>query len=166
VQWLIDFIFPAQRHLRRSTEHGPHERLRRLGLLVPPAVPPGPSDTGFSWAEPGSEGWRTMRAERLAARDRVLADQEELLRRAADTLDRTRTTEIRRPAGTISARIVAFRWGPDVLEITRTGVRGGSGFGSCLVSRHAGPARTGELTSRLAYHLAVLEGLKTPPPAG
>lgn len=162
--WLLDFAFPAQRYLRRSSEQRRHEMVQRLGLSEPPPrVPPDFGATAFGWAEPGSERWRALRGERLAARDRILADQEDLLHSTVATLERTRTAEIRTAAGTISARIASFRWGPDVLEVTRTGPHGRRGFGTGLLTRHHGADRTRELMTTLAYHLAVLGEGNTPP---
>jgi hypothetical protein len=105
-----------------------------------------------------------MRDHRLTAAEAIARDQNESLRAAANELERTGTVRIVTESGQISARIIRFRWGDDVVEITRS--RGGlhNGFSGSRLARSTGSARGDILVRQLAAALAALEPPSAPGP--
>ena len=156
---VIGFIFPAQRYLRRRSYPWRHQLRQRHGLAEPQRITAAAASAQPDASDRASE----ILNRRLAARDRVLREQDDLIRAASAELDRNRAAEIRTPVGEVSARIVRFRWGDDVLTIDRSQAGGRTGGGGCKLPRRPGPARSAELRRQLAYHLAVLGTDELPP---
>lgn len=117
-----------------------------------------------AWDEEAMRGWAlAVREKRLAVTRRIARDQDELLRSKADQLERAGAVEVTTASGVISARITRFRWGDDVIEISRShGEQCGWSLGR--LARSPSTARAAALTRHLAAALAALEPA-TPPPA-
>ena len=162
-EWAIDLVFPAQGYARRRRQEFIDDRRRHHHLVRAEQV--SPADAGQPTPDEES-----LRARRDAARDHrlarissIAADQGELLHAKAGEIERAGTVRISTAAGEISATLVRFRWGKDVLDISRT--RGGQQAGWSLgtVPRAPAEARTAAITFDLAKALAALEPL---PPSG
>jgi len=117
--------------------------------------------------EPGTRA-QALLHHRLALVQSIRDSQAALLRDTASELDRTRQAEIITASGEIRARITRFRWGDDVLELTRSQPVGRSGSSMCRLRRSGGEARTAALIDEIAHALAALEPWQPPPetPAG
>lgn len=132
-RWIVGFFDPAQAYMERSRRRPPSARHRRRpargwaayapltanGRLTPtwaksvPIVPP----------PEVQERLRRRANEHAVRRDELLASLGAPLDHAARQLYEQGTTVIAAPAGTLSARMIRFRWGDRVLEID---LRGGS----------------------------------------
>jgi hypothetical protein len=162
-EWAIELVFPAQGYARRRRQEFIDDGRRHHHLAQAEQV----SSADGGQPAPDEE---SLRARREAARDHrfarissITADQGELLHAKAEEIERTGTAYISTAAGEISASLVRFRWGKDVLDISRT--RGGQQAGWSLgtVPRAPAQARTAAITFDLAKALAALEPL---PPSG
>jgi hypothetical protein len=139
---VIGFVFPARRYGAARPEPMAPERGHQA-----------PRDEGVMRT-------RAVRDHRLVMVQSIADNQEQLLYSKADELERTHMAELMSASGKINARIIRFRWGADVLEITRS--RGGEHDGwSCVrLARSPRPARFAVLTREFAKALAAHE----PPP--
>lgn len=156
-EWVIELAFPAQRYARRRRQEFIGERRRRHHLAQAKQVSADEADR----AGPDDESFRAraqaVRDHRLARISGIAIEQEELLRAKAEDLMRNGSAQIRTSDGEIAARIVRFRWGKDVIDISRS--RGGQSAGWSLstVPRSPASARMAAIASALAQALAALE---------
>jgi hypothetical protein len=160
---VIGLFFPAQRYIRRRRDEERAAMRRRYGLAEPEPLPPegdgqaGPAEAMRAWAD-------AARDHRLATIRSIERDQDELLRSKADELERTGTTELITGAGEIRARIIRFRWGADVIEITRSKGAEQCGWSRGGLPRSPAPGRADDISHHLAAALAALQ--PPPPPPG
>jgi hypothetical protein len=157
-QRLSILALPAQRFSRRSQQAYINERRRHHPLAQPRRV----SETDAGQAaedESFQERAHEIRDHRLARISSIAAEQQELLHATAEDLERTGTAEISTADGKIAARLVRFRWGPDVLDIARTHGGRPAGWSLGTVPRSPASERTAAITFALAQALAALEPL-------
>lgn len=155
-QWAVDLAFPAQRFSRRRQQAYISERRRHHPLAQPTRV--NANDAGQAAQDeflPSRA--HEMRDRRLARMCSIAAEQKELLHATAEDLQQTGTAEVSTADGEIAARLIRFRWGPDVLDITRTHLGRPGGWSLSSVPRSPASARTAAFTSALAQALAALE---------
>jgi hypothetical protein len=159
-EWVVGFLFPAQHYMRRRRDEY-FQDLRRGHDTAQPqrAHPRNPAQEGAEGAgdDPLLARARALRDHRLTTIGNIARDQDELLRAKAGELERTGAAEIVTAAGTIHARITRFRWGDDVIEITRSRGTGQQGQNGGTLARAPQPARTAAITRQLAQALAALE---------
>lgn len=158
-QWAIDLALPAQRYLRRRQQVIINEHRRQHPLAEAKRI----SENEARQAPPQSEAVqarrRQMRDQRLQIISSIADERGDLLRATAEDLERTGSGEIRTAGGEISARLIRFRWGPDVLDITRTRDGRHAGWSLDYVPRSPVAARAKAITWALAKALAALEPL-------
>jgi hypothetical protein len=159
-QWIIELAFPAQRYARRRRQAFFDERRRRHHLAQPQQVTADDADQ----ADPDDEFLRaraqSVRDRRLARISTIARDQEELLRAKAEELERTGAAEISTADGQVIARLIRFRWGKDVLDLSRSLGGQPADWSLGTVPRSPAPERTANITSQLAQAVAAVE----PPP--
>lgn len=161
---LLGLFFPAQRYMRRRRDEVRAEFRRRYGLAEPEPLPP--EDDGQAGPdEAAMRAWvHAARDHRLATIGSIARDQDELLRSKADELERTGAAELITAAGEIRARIIRFRWGADVIEITRSKGAEQRGWSRSLLPRSPAPDRAEDISHHLAAGLAALQPAPPPPP--
>jgi hypothetical protein len=131
--WLVGLFNPAHAYMERMsrTHRGGRRGRRQRGQPFPEAVVLGSGVHGARAATAkelrliraqSQEGQRLFEA-RLAAIEKRYSS---LLQAKASELIGTGTTTMVTSAGEVQARILRFRWGADVLEITRPGGEGRS----------------------------------------
>jgi hypothetical protein len=154
-QWAVDLAFPAQRFSRRRQEAYINERRRQHPLAKPTRV--SENDGGQAVHDESILARaHELRDHRMTRISSIAAEQKELLHATAADLERTGTAEISTAEGKIGARLVRFRWGLDVLDITRTHEGRPAGWSRGTVPRSPASARTAAITSALAQALAAL----------
>ena len=151
----VGLFFPAQRYMQRRANEHRGEFRKRVDLAVPERVEAGVDREAARQQLP--ERGRALRDHRLATIAAIESEQGELLRSAASKLQRTGQAQLTTAAGTISARITRFRWGDDVIEVTRSCSSGRCGWTLGRLPRSPGPIRDAEITNSLAQALAALE---------
>jgi hypothetical protein len=152
---VVGLFFPAQRYMQQRASERRREFRGRVGLPVPEGVEPGDEREAARRQMP--ERVRAQRDHRLATIAAIESEQGELLRSAAGKLERTGAAQLTTAAGMISARITRFRWGDDVIEVTRTCGTGRCRWSLGRLPRSPGPIRDAEMTRSLAQALAALE---------
>jgi hypothetical protein len=161
-QWAIELAFPAQGYARRRRQAFFDERRRQHHLAQAKQV----SEDNADQAVPDDESFRAraqaVRDHRLSRITSIASEGDVLLHAMADDLERTGSAEISTAEGEIAARIVRFRWGKDVLDISRS-LRGQpAGWSLGTLPRSPTSERTAAITYELAKALAAIEPL--PPP--
>lgn len=95
--------------------------------------------------------------QRLSRTQRLGQDQAGLLHAGADELERTGAVTLTTAEGEVRARVTRFRWGDDVIEVTRSRDGQLCGTSRGLLARTSQPARSAALARHLARELAALE---------
>ncbi|HSR84891.1 MAG TPA: hypothetical protein VLM11_11995 [Streptosporangiaceae bacterium] len=160
---VIGLLFPAQRYLRRRREQWLREHRRSYPSGQPDPVAP-EDDQQAAADEAAPRTWRqAVRDHRLAKIHRIARDQDKLLRSKADELARTGAAVVVTASGEISARIIRFRWGPDVIEISRSQAGENRGGSRSLLARSPASDRSEQIHDNLVQALAALESAPPPP---
>lgn len=129
-RWIVGFFDPAQAYMERSRWRPPGWQRRRRrpargGTGYAPLTSGGRPRRRSEAREPFvpppeiQERLRRRVHEHSARRDEILDSLGPVLDDAVRELQEQGTTVVALPLGTLSARIVRFRWGDSVLEINR-----------------------------------------------
>jgi hypothetical protein len=163
---VVELAYPAQRYARRRRQAFIRERRLLHRLAEPGQVAEDDTEQAGPDEESVHARAQTLRDHRLARIGSIAADQDELLSAKAEELVRMGATQIRTPTGAIAARLVRFRWGKDVIDISRSKEGGRSaGWSLGTVPRLPTAARTAAITFELTKALAALERFPPFPPS-